>query len=205
MIPVSAQPEPASFDAKVRRPGARWIERHQLSRRKRLPAGLELPPFWRACLDELHRGHGGICAYLCIYIERVTGAASTDHFIAKSGALRQAYEWSNYRLACTTMNNRKRDFDTVIDPFTLRPGRFHLELMLGRIYPAPGISRPERKAVQETIVQLGLDDADCRELRARRFDDYLKLRGAQRNPAAEDHLRRYAPFIHAEAKRQRLL
>lgn len=103
------------------------------------------------------------------------------------------------------MNARKRDFDTVLDPFTLQPGTFRLELVSGRIYPAPKLPAARRRAAQRAIDRLGLDDAGCRELRARRFSDYLEIRGAQRNRAAEAQLQRYAPFLHQEAKRQGLL
>jgi len=103
------------------------------------------------------------------------------------------------------MNARKCDFDTILDPFALKKGTFRVELVSGRIYPNPARSRLECEAAQRTIDQLGLDDPGCRELRARRFSDYLILRGAQRNPAAEDHFRRYSPFLYEEAARQHLL
>jgi hypothetical protein len=205
MMPIQRKAEPVGFDTAVRKPGRKWLAKHAIPRTQRLRADVELEPYWRACLDDLHRSYDGICAYLCIYIERVMGAASTDHFIAKSRIAGLAYEWSNYRLACTAMNARKRDFDTVLDPFTLQPGTFRLELVSGRIYPAPRLSAARRRAAQRTIDRLGLDDAGCRELRARRFSDYLEIRGAKRNRAAEAQLQRYAPFLYEEAKRQELL
>lgn len=205
MIPVSPKPEPPHFDRCVRKRGKEWLKKHSVVLSKPPPAALALPPYWRDCLEDLHRSYDGICAYLCIFIERATGAASTDHFIAKSRHAGKSYEWSNFRLACSKMNARKRDFDTVLDPFTLKPGTFHLELVSGHIYPALRLSAARRRAAQRTIDQLGLDDAGCRELRARRFSDFLALRGPRRNSAAEAHLARYSPFLYQEAKRQRLL
>ena len=205
MMPIQRKAEPAGFDAAVRKPGQKWLAKHAIARTQRLRADAVIEPYWRACLDDLHRSYDGICAYLCIYIERVMGAASTDHFVAKSRIAGLAYEWTNYRLSCTAMNARKRDFDTVMDPFTLQPGTFRLELVSGRIYPAPKLSAPRRRAAQRTIERLGLDDAGCRELRARRFSDYLELRGGERNRAAEAQLQRYAPFLYEEARRQKLL
>lgn len=166
-----------------------------------LPAKTELAPYWRACMPALHHAYDGICAYLCIYIERVTGAASTDHFIAKSSEASLAYEWSNYRLACLAFNGRKREFNDVLDPFLLRPDLMHLELSTGRIFPNPALSsQPDLlAAVNDTIRRLELDDPLCRETRARHFQEYVQ------KDVSEDYLRRRSPFVWFEASRQNLL
>ncbi len=205
MIPVTAKPEPSSFDAKVRKPGARWLKKQRIAPASPIPKGVTAPPHWRECLDDLHAAYGGVCAYLCVYVERTTGGASVDHFIAKSRLAGQTYEWSNYRLACATMNARKRDYTTVLDPFDVKPGSFHLELVSGRVYANPACSASDRARVEATIRRLGLDQGDCREMRTRRYSDYLDARGANRNLALEDQLMRYFPFIWFEADRQGLL
>lgn len=64
MIPVAPQPEPNDFDVKVRQPGSAWLAKKGLTAIAPLPTETEPPPYWRACLDELHRSYGGICAYL---------------------------------------------------------------------------------------------------------------------------------------------
>jgi uncharacterized protein (TIGR02646 family) len=203
MIPVAFQPEPASFDAKVRKPGLRWLKANQIPLKNKLPPKTTLKPVWRASLDDLHTAYGGICAYLCIFIERCTGGSSVDHYVAKSQIAGRAYDWDNYRLACTTMNARKRDYATVLDPFLLTPDTFHLELVTGRIFPNPARPSAEQTKARQTIDRLGLDDGACREMRARRFGEYLELRGSHKDPAVvENWLLRYSPFIHAEAERQ---
>ncbi len=203
MIPVKLQGEPKTFAKRVRAPGVSWLKTNSVAANGPVPKGLKLPPYWRECLKDLHDSYDGVCAYICVYIERCVGGTSVDHFVAKSKAPHQAYEWDNYRLACTTMNSRKRDYSTVLDPFTLPPDTFHLELVTGRIYPNPTLSAGDKAKANETIRRLKLDDP-CREIRSRRYDDYLGLR-RDNQTAAESHLRRYSPFIWYEAKRQGLL
>ncbi|MEN9360610.1 MAG: hypothetical protein RL095_2145 [Verrucomicrobiota bacterium] len=199
MIPVKLQKEPAGFDLKVRQRGLTWLGKAGLNGASPTPEGTEFPPCWRECLPELHRAYSGICAYLCVYIERVTGGSSVDHFIAKSRDASQAYEWNNYRLACSTQNCRKRDYDDVLDPIGLKPDWFHLELVSGHIYPNPKLSAAKRQQVADTIARLGLDDPECREIRLRRFEEFAK------GEVTAPFLLRYSPFVHLEAKRQGLL
>lgn len=147
----------------------------------------------------LHQAYNGICAYLCVYMPRVTGGLGTDHFRAKSRRADLAYEWHNYRLACSTMNSRKRDFSDVLDPFFLAPNLFHLQLSLGHIYPNPELAPQARVVVEQTIERLALDDTPCRNLRAEWFDEYV------RKQIDADYLRRKSPFVWQEAQRQGLL
>ncbi len=196
---VAPQPEPAGFDAAVRRPGRRWLQRQAIPLNAPPPEGVAFPPHWRRCLDDLHRSYRGVCAYLCIFFERVGGGVSVDHFVAKSRDAGLAYEWGNYRLACSTMNSRKRDFDEVLDPFEVVDGWFHLELVTGRLYPDPTLPAAWRLAVSDTIARLGLDDPACRELRARRYQEYLEF------GLPADYLRRQSPLVWSEAARQGLL
>jgi uncharacterized protein (TIGR02646 family) len=199
VIPVSPCGEPVAFDAAVRQPGLRWLKRRGIPLGRKLDHGVRLEPYWRACLRDLHQGYGGVCAYLCVFVERITGGASVDHFVAKSRKAALAYEWDNYRLACTTMNSRKRDFDTVLDPFELSADTFRLEPITGRIYANPDLSPPARRDAERTIERLGLDDGDCREMRARHYEEY------RRGEFGSGYLRKRSPFVWFEARRQGLL
>ncbi|MGJ7462111.1 hypothetical protein ACR80S_13505 [Halomonas sp. MA07-2] len=198
MIRVVPKPEPAEFDARVRQHGRAWLQERGWLRPQSLPAGTgkELPTYWRECLGELHRRYDGICAYLCVYIERVTGGATVDHFIAKSPRPDLAYEWDNYRLACSIMNSRKRDYSKVMDPFTIHDGWFRLELVSGSIYPSPELEGRQQEQVAYTIKRLGLDDAGNRELRARHFQDFLE------GEYTAAFLRKRSPFVYQEALRE---
>lgn len=199
MIPVAAQPEPAAFDAEVRQKGLAHLRKKGFPLGQPLPLKAEIEPYWRACLTDLHKAYGGVCAYLCVFFERIVGGASVDHFIAKSATAGLAYEWSNYRLACSTMNSRKREFSDVLDPFSLAPDHFHLQLSTGRIYPNPGLQAMPMRLVEQAIERLGLDDPPCRELRARWYQEYLE----HGLPSA--YLRSKSPFVWTEAHRQGLL
>jgi hypothetical protein len=164
VIHVDPQPEPPAFDARVRQPGQRV-----------LAEGRDvLPPLWQACLPDLYERYRGVCAYLCVYIPRATGARSVDHFVPKSRRRDLAYEWTNYRLACSLMNSRKRDFDDVLDPFEIRDGWFVLELSFLQVMPAPSLDGPTRAQVQATIDRLGLNDKECIAARAQHYQPYVE-------------------------------
>lgn len=200
MIPVQPQPEPDFFDAQVRTKGLTHLKEKGYALDQPLPAGATIESYWRGdCLTALHKAYGGVCAYLCVFVERGTGGMSVDHFVAKSALAGLAYEWSNYRLACTTMNSRKREFDDVLDPFEVPHGWFHLELTTGRIFPNPDLDNTNYSLVEQTIKRLGLDAPLHREMRVRWFDEYL------REPLPEDYLRKKSPLVWAEANRQGLL
>ncbi len=199
MIHVEPQPEPADFESKVRRKGLAYLRRKKIALNRPLPTGIEMKPYWRDCLDDLHAKYRGICAYLSVYIERVEGGASVDHFVAKSKRPDLIYEWSNYRLACLVMNSRKRECEDVLDPFEIEDGWFRLEPVSGRIYPNPALGAPEKTAVQRTIDRLGLDGSGNREIRARRFYEYCT------GGCDSDFLRRYSPFVYFEVVRNGLL
>lgn len=205
MIPVEEKKEPSSFDTAVRQPGRAWLEDNGIPVEGPKPKKVKLEPFWRACLTDLHTEYGGICAYLCGYIELVEGAVNVDHFIAASQKPGLAFEWSNFRLACLGKNRKKGVRRNVLDPFKLEPDTFRLELTTGRIFPNESLSAAKRKLALSTIAGLGLDDPDTRRYRARRFTEYLNLRGTERNPALESWLERHYPFIWYEARRQDLL
>lgn len=200
MIPVQAQPEPDFFEAEVRTKGLAYLKAKAYALDQPLPAGASLEPYWRGdCLTALHKAYGGVCAYLCIFVERCSGGMSVDHFIAKSARVGLAYEWSNYRLACSIMNSRKRDYADVLDPFELPSDWFHLELATGHVYANPELGEDSTRQVNQTIDRLGLNDPLCKEMRVRWFDEYRNV------PLPQDYLRQKSPFVWAEAKRQGLL
>lgn len=199
MIHVTAQPEPATFDTVVRQKGLAWLRRKRIALDQPLPSNTTIEPYWRLCLDDLHTTYDGCCAYLAIFFERVTGGGSVDHFIAKSQRADLAYEWSNYRLACSRMNSRKREYDDVLDPFEIETGWFHIELVSGRIFPNPNLLPNQKDAVQATIDRLGLDDPGNREMRARHYQEY------RQGLYTADFLKRRSPFVWSEANRQWIL
>lgn len=107
MIPVKLQPEPDDFDKKVRQPGQTWLADHGIAPDAPPPKAADLPNYWIRSNKQLWDAYSGVCAYLAIYFEWVTGAATTDHFVAKSKHAGDAYEWVNYRLSCLGPNRKK--------------------------------------------------------------------------------------------------
>ncbi len=198
MIPVTRRKAPKGFKKAVRDPGLAWLKKKKIPLRKKLAPGTKLKPYWRRCLDQLNTRYGGVCAYLCVFVERSTGGLSCDHFIAKSRRAGLAYAWKNYRLACVAMNASKRDFEDVLDPFDLEPETFHLEFVTGRIFPNPSLAPAQASAAQDSIDRLGLDESEPRRMRVRHFQDYLEHR-------SKEFLRRHSPFVWYDADRQGLL
>ncbi|CAM2068753.1 hypothetical protein SCOR_25515 [Sulfidibacter corallicola] len=198
MIPVLLQPEPDDFDRKVRQPGREWLAGQGISLNAVPPKAAELPPFWRRSNQQLWEAYSGVCAYLAIYFEWVTGASSTDHFVAKSRKAVDAYEWANFRLSCLGPNRNKGRFDDVLDPMELQKDTFVLNLLGGTIRPNPALDETTRLRAGNTIDRLKLNSAEHNRMRAKHFSRYVRGRD-------EETLKELSPFVWYEAKRQGLL
>ena len=210
MIPVRPAPKPDDFDRKVRSPGLAAIaelvgeepakprpgpRRTTVAARREDIEARHFPPFWREATDQLLAAYNRICAYSCLYIERITGSATVDHWAPKSLHWRHVYEWENYRLACSLMNSRKSDFGDVLDPFELQDGMFALDLVSLKAVPGPNAG-DRLTAVRATIKRLGLDGTDYSEALAEYYHEYKE------GCIPVDRLMRRAPFLARELRRQ---
>lgn len=200
MIQVIPQPEPEDFDRRVRQPGYAWLAEAGIRLDDEPPVSNKLPNYWAQGLynHELWCAYRGVCAYLAIHFEFASGAASTDHYVAKSKNAGAAYEWRNYRLACIAANRHKSDFEDVLDPFEIQPDTFHLNLVNGKIHPNPLMAPDIVLKALHTIKRLRLDSHIHNEMRLRHFNTYLRHKN-------EEVLKEYSPFVWAEALRQGLL
>lgn len=198
MIPVTLQPEPADFASKVRIPGQDWLKANGIALNSAPPKGTKLPNTWTHSNKQLWDAYGGVCAYLGIYFEWVTGASSTDHFVAKSRNAGDAYEWNNYRLSCLGPNRNKREFADVLDPIGLTPDTFLLNLSNGEISANPKLAPAEVLSANKTIKRLKLNSAEHKQMRAKHYVRYLRKKD-------EDSLKELSPFVWYEAKRQNRL
>lgn len=198
MIPVTLQAEPDDFDVKVRRKGHNWLVAKGIALNAVPPKASDLPNYWTHSNKQLWKSYTGICAYLAIYFDWVTGAASTDHFVAKSIHAGDAYEWDNYRLSCLGPNRNKGKFDDVLDPIGLQADTFILNLASGEIRPNPLLGNPDKTAARKTIKRLKLDSPDHNAMRAKHFSRYLRGKDVQ-------ILKELSPFVWYEAQRQGLL
>lgn len=211
MIRVQLAAEPPTFDASVRQRGLDAIRERVgeaplkkrpgpkldkvASSRDAIPAD-KFPPFWRDALEDMLVAYKRLCAYTCLYIERVTGGATVDHMLPKSTHWDQVYEWRNYRLACGLMNGRKNDARDVLDPFEIEDGWFALELDDCQVISGPGLDDATKARVEATIARLRLNDLDC--LRARQEYVFAYLEGE----IPLRYLERRSPFIARELRRQ---
>ncbi len=121
---------------------------------------------------------------MVIYIETVTGAATVDHMVPRSAEWSHVYEWSNYRLACSLMNSRKKDAVAVLDPFQVEMGWFELEFVGFQVRPGSRLARLIHDRVERTIVRLRLNDRECCALREAHVEAY------ERNEISLEHLKR---------------
>ena len=199
MIRVVPAPEPEDFDEKVRQPGprafTRLADRDYGGNREAVPSR-KFPDHWRKSHEDLLESYHRICSYLCLYIPRGTGARSVDHMVPKSEAWDLAYEWSNYRLACSLMNSRKGAATSVLDPFEVDDGWFVLELVEFQVLPGDGLEEAIVEDVWSTINQLRLNDEECRGAR----EEYALAYWYEGIPL--DYLERHAPFVARELRRQ---
>jgi hypothetical protein len=148
LIPVVAKPEPAHFDVTVRQPGRLAL----VAKPER-----KLANFWRYARDDLKNAYGSVCAYTCVYIP---GLASVDHFLPKSRYPLLAYEWNNFRLACSEVNNYKGESCEVIDPFLVRENWFVLDFPSCLVRPSPHVEPLVADQILKTIEVLKLNAAD---------------------------------------------
>ncbi|SDY00909.1 MULTISPECIES: hypothetical protein [Pseudomonas] len=210
MIPVAKARKPKTFDEKVYQPGLRAISemvgkppRHprqggkpfkKIANRERDIPAEKFPTYWTEALNEMMHAYRQLCAYSCFRIHPVTGARSADHFAPKSKSWREVYKWSNYRLCCSRMNARKKDWVGIIDPFKIQPDWFQLELVGFQVIPDRNLPLNIQNDIQNTITALGLDDFRSeREQDAERYwqNDYsLKI------------LKMESPFVAYELYRQ---
>jgi len=198
MIPVVWQAEPVDFDEKVRQPGKKWLVSHEIALDSTPPKASDLPNYWTHSNYQLWKAYSGTCAYLAIFFEWATGAASTDHFVAKSVHAGDAYEWSNYRLSCLGPNRNKGRFDDVLDPIGLHSDTFVLNLTNGEISQNPSLGGTLKADVKKTISRLKLDSFENNRMRAKHYVRYLRKKD-------EVTLKELSPFVWYEAKRQDLL
>ena len=197
MIRVERRPEPTApefdFHATVRVPGNAWLAANPTKPASKMPA------LWREASPSLRKSYKGVCAYFCCFVMPATGGSSTDHFVPKSKARDVAYEWDNYRFACSRMNARKRDASDVLDPFDIEDGWFVLAFTTMRVKPASGLGPADLQRVEATIQRLELNSPECVTERALHWDNY------EMHGLSVERLVMHAPFIAMEAARQGLL
>lgn len=193
MMHVDIQPEPANFEELVHEPGRRFLLRNPNPAAKHW----KIHSYWRRVLCDLHNSYRGICAYSCHWIPYDTGAKTVEHFLPKDTHPDRAYEWSNYRLVCATLNGRKGTSEEILDPFQIDNGWFIIEFPSLLVKPAPGLNEEIVRRIKLTIDRLGLnEESTCLKSREKYIRDYCQ------GKITFDHIQDEAPFIALELERQ---
>lgn len=196
MLPVTPKNEPSNFDAKVRKPGTRFLATKAGT--KATQKEWKSHNYWVRSLRDLYTLYGGLCSYTCQWIPLITGSNSVEHFIPKEITPGLAYEWSNYRLVCGTMNGRKQENSDVLDPFSVVQGMFTMEFPSLLIKPGLNLSQGQRDLVESTIARLKLNGEDTIESRKQWLSPYVE------GTVTFDYLESKAPFLSHELSRQNL-
>lgn len=195
----SALAELAGIEATAKRPGPRITKRVD-DIRDLEPEILRQYDYWTRAIEALHAAYGGVCSYSCFYVD-LLHLPTVDHFVALTKTqLEDAYEWENYRLACSLMNACKRDFPDVLDPFEVQDGWFVLDIDTLEIKPGEGLAPIIDDRVRETIRRLQLNGRDCLLARTRYFDLYWNPPNPNQ-PIPLWFLERQAPFLAREMRR----
>jgi len=196
MMHVERQPEPLDFDSMVRKKGERFLKRTPM------PTGEQWRShdYWTGVKAKLHEAYSGICNFSCHWIPYDTGSRTVEHFRPKSKYPQQAYEWSNFRLVCGTLNGRKGDYEDVLDPFTIADGTFILEFPSLLVKPSKSLDDATAVLARSTIARLQLnDDGTCLKGRERYVKRYCL------DEIDFPFMVSEAPFIASELRRQRLV
>jgi uncharacterized protein (TIGR02646 family) len=206
MIKVFPQPEPANFDKDVRQKGQNFMVQKGIDPLRPLPPKTAMKAFWQGkCLEQLHAAYGGICAYFCVYIEIEIGGPTVDHFQPKSVCPDLAYEWSNYRLACTKANTNKREFLDVLDPFAIENDWFVMDFGTGQIRPDSTLAQSQQAQILATLNRLKLNSASNCKLRLKHFNEFIKHKQNPSTGVSVGFLQEKSPFVWYQAKKQNLI
>lgn len=195
MIPVSLQPEPQDFFTKVREPGQKFLATTPHPTNKTW----KNKEYWQNVIEDLYDAYDGVCAYSGEWIPCTTGDPTVDHYIPKSISPRQAYEWDNFRLACLRFNRWKREFQDVLDPFTIIENSFQLLFPSLQVVANPDLSYEGREKISATIKRLRLNNGLCIKARKRWVAPLV------RGKISFDFMKERAPFLAYEMERQGLV
>jgi hypothetical protein len=193
MIHVNKQPEPESFDERVRQPGNEFLTNCPQPNSKQWSKY----NYWNRISSELYQSYGGICAYSGQWFSKTTSQVSVDHFYPKSLYPEQAYEWDNYRLTTQTMNGYKGD-KIVMDPFEIQDGDLTIDFPSCLVKPRKDMTPAEKSKAKMTIQILHLNDEEQADQRCGVVLEYIN------GDISVRHLEAKYPFIAEELKRQNL-
>lgn len=202
MIHVNEQPEPDRFDADVRQPGHAFLATTRTPTKEQWKSH----SYWRRVKEELYTAYDHICSYSCHWIPADTGFRTCEHFVAKEPHPELAYEWSNYRLVCGTLNGRKGNRENVLDPFRVQDGWFVIRFPSLIVCPDHNLPSELVQRVLATIQALQLnDEGTCLKARSDWLREYCSLWRRTSADVAMRFLQKRAPFLSRELQRHQLV
>ncbi len=190
MIPIQIQPELATFNDRVRKPGTIFLTKLG---RKPTHKDWKKAWFWNRVTKELYQTYSGICAYSASWIP----SGTIDHFIPRSCSPNLAYEWNNYRLVMEKLGNRKGNKCELIDPIYIKYDWFTLNFATFLIIPNSNLPKYIVDRIKTTIQVL------CLNTDSNLVDTRIEvLKGFANDEYPISHLENKYPFIAYELKRQ---
>ena len=160
MIHVNLPSPPANYESEVNLPGKAFLKNTPNPTKK----DWKKHRYWSKIHDYLYDKHNGVCLYCASWTPRrrqqspLLDHTSIDHFIPKTSDARFAYEWSNFRLCRSRLNNYKANFQDVLDPCFVSDDWFHLDFSSFLIRPSPHLADADlRQSVIDTVRRLRLN------------------------------------------------
>ena len=217
MIPVASAQEPADFDATVRQPGLRSLQRMLVgaARGQGRPRSIYYPNIasiptgamktkWTKAIPAMLVAFHRTCAYSAMEIPKFTGFPTVDHFTPRVANRLRAYDWDNFRLASHTANRLKDQDVEFVDPFTMPEGMFELDLGSFHVTLNPATPQVFSAAAVANTLRV-LNDPELVDARRDVVDWYLgvpNVFGQPRGPLSFADLTILAPFVARELDRQ---
>jgi hypothetical protein len=92
-------------------------------------------------------------------MNKTHGAVTVDHFVPKTKEIALVYEWRNYRLASLGANRLKSVHEDILDPFSMQPETFRLNLIDGRVFinEIAGFDAADVSLAESTINRLQIN------------------------------------------------
>lgn len=159
MIRINLPSAPANYESEVKIPGEVFLRNNPNPTNR----DWKNHRYWQKIHDYLYSEHSGTCLYCASWTPRrqqsgTIDHTSVDHFIPKSSNAQLAYEWSNFRMCRSRLNNYKANFQDVLDPCTVSDDWFHLDFTSFLIKPSPEVTNNNLKLnIINTIDRLRLN------------------------------------------------
>jgi len=191
MMPVAPKPEPPCFDVEVRQRGLLFLQSTPSPNYKQFASHA----YWVKATSDMLAAYDNTCAYTGC---RIHLDHAIDHFFPKSLYPQLAYEWSNYRLCMSKINQYKGQNDRILDPFNIQEGWFKLDFPGCYVVAGENLSTQVLPKVELTIEKLKLNDNQLVVLRYEIVSSYVD------GECEFKILQKYYPYVAFEITRQGL-